>query len=72
MLGVDGKLADDGRSHFHGGHPSPTPWSMFFEEMRKAFSAAESSIKSTGVLVLNCSPGSAIDAFTKSNLEAAL
>lgn len=72
LLGIDGKIADDGRSHFHGGHPSPTPFSLFFEQMRKTFSAAERAIKEAGVEVLNCSPGSAIDSFPKMKLEAVL
>lgn len=71
LLGVDGKVSSDGRSHFHGGHPSPTP-PMFFEEMRRTFSAAEHAIKQTGVEVLNCSPGSFIDSFPKVSLESTL
>lgn len=72
LLGVDGKEAADGRTHFHGGHPAPTPYSLFFEAMRKSFAASEASIKESGVEVLNCSPGSAIDAFPKVSLEEAL
>jgi len=71
LLGFDGRPADDGRSHFHGGHPKPTP-PAFFEAMRRAFSAAEREIAAAGVRVLNCSPGSAIDSFPKVSLEAAL
>ena len=72
LLGVDGRVAADGRTHFHGGHPSPTPFNEFFEQMRKTFSAAEAAIKATGVEVFNCSPGSAIDSFPKVTLEEAL
>lgn len=72
LLGIDGKLGDDGRTHFHGDHPKPTPTAVFYEAMRKAFSAAENPIKAAGVRVINCSPGSAIDSFPKMTIEEAL
>lgn len=71
LLGLDGRPAADGREHFHGGHPRPTP-AAFYEAMRKGFSAAENEIKAAGVKVLNCSPGSAIDSFSKMKIEEAL
>jgi len=65
-------LAIDGRpGHFHGGHPRPTP-ELFWEAMRKAFSAAERAIADAGVYVVNSSPGSALDSFPKLPLEQAL
>ena len=72
LLGIDGRLGVNDASHFHGGHPSPTPWSMFFEQMRKTFSAAETPLKEAGVEVLNCSPGTAIDSFPKIALQEAI
>lgn len=72
LLGIDGRLNEKDESHFHGGHPSPTPWSLFFEQMRKTFAAAETPLKEAGVEVLNCSPGTAIDHFRKISLERAL
>lgn len=71
LLGFDGRPAADGREHFHGGHPRPTP-AHFYEAMRKGFSAAENEIKAAGVRVINCSPGSAIDSFPKMKIEEAL
>jgi hypothetical protein len=71
LLGFDGQVGADGRTHFHGGHPVPTPVAAY-EEYRRAFSAAENEIKAAGVRVVNCSPGSAIDAFEKLELEAVL
>lgn len=66
LLGIDGRPG-----HFHGGHPIASP-AQFYEEMRKAFSAAEDSIRKAGVTVLNASPGSSIDSFPKVRLEEAL
>lgn len=71
LLGYDGQPAADGKSHFHAGHPKPTPM-LAYEEYRRAFSVAESPILAAGVKVINCSPGSAIDSFPKMNLEEAL
>jgi len=71
LLGFDGKPAADGKTHFHAGHPTPTPLAAY-EEYRRAFSAGENAIKAAGVRVINCSPGSAIDSFEKLTLEEAL
>ena len=71
LLGFDGKPNAEGRTHFFGDHPRPEPFAVY-EEMRKAFSAAETAIEAAGVTVVNCSPGSAIDSFPKMTLEVAL
>lgn len=71
LLGYDGRPGADGRTHWFGEHPRPAPLAVF-EEMRKAFSAAEAAIEATGVRVVNCSPGSAIDSFPKMDLGQAL
>jgi hypothetical protein len=71
LLGFDGKPNAEGREHFHGGHPKPTP-AAAYPLYRQAMSAAENAIKAAGVTVLNCSPGSAIDSFPKADLEDAL
>lgn len=71
LLGYDGKLGADGRSHWFGEHPVPTPIACY-EAFRKGFSAGEDAIRATGVEVLNCSPGSAYDNFPKVELDAAL
>lgn len=71
LLGFDGAPAADGREHFHGGHPRPTPKEAY-PYYRQAMSAAENEIAAAGVEVLNCSPGSAIDSFPKAPLEEAL
>ena len=71
LLGYDGRPSADGKAHFFGEHPRPTP-AAAYEYYRKAYSAAEREIIAAGVKVLNCSPGSAIDSFEKLPLECAL
>lgn len=71
LLGFDGRPGADGRTHWHGEHPTPTPIAVW-QEIRRAFSQAESGIKAAGVRVVNCSPGSFIDTFEKMALEEAL
>ena len=71
LLGFDGQRSAEGKDHFHGGHPQPTPPAAY-PLYRQAMSAAENAIKAAGVMVLNCSPGSAIDSFPKVALKEAL
>jgi hypothetical protein len=71
LLGFDGKPGDAGPDHFHGGHPRPTPPSVY-PLYRQAMSAAENALDDAGVEVVNCSPGSAIDSFPKRALEELL
>lgn len=70
LLGYDGAPAADGRTHWHGGHPTPS--AGIFEHIRRSFSAVERELEAAGVTVLNCSPGSAINSFPKVPLAAAL
>lgn len=70
LLGIDGQPAPDGRTHWSGGHPEPTPQAAY-EEYRRAWSAGEAAIKAAGVRVINASPGSAIG-FEKMAIEDAL
>lgn len=71
LLGIDGRPAPDGQTHWSGGHSRPTPDSAY-EGYRKAWSAGERSIAAAGVTVLNCSPGTFIDSFPKVPLAEAL
>lgn len=70
LLGYDGAPAQDGRTHWHGGHPVAS--AGIFEYIRASFSAAEAQLAAAGVEVVNCSPGSAINSFPKSPLAEAL
>lgn len=71
LVGFDGAPAADGRSHFHGAHPRPTP-DAAFGLYREAMAAARAPLQLAGVEVLNCTPGSAIDAFPMADLRAVL
>lgn len=69
LLGFDGQPG--AQEHFHGGYPRPTPASVY-PDYRHAMRVAREPLLRAGVTVLNCSPGSAIDAFPHAPLEHAL
>lgn len=69
LLGFDGRAG--AASHWHGGHPRPTP-SAVYAYYRQAMSAAAQALLEAGVEVLNASPGSAIDSFPRVRLEDVL
>lgn len=71
LLGFDGQPGPDGKSHWHGDHPKPSPNSVY-QHFLRSFSAAEREIEAAGVSVLNCSPGTAINSFPKVPLAKAL
>ena len=71
LLGYDGRAGVDGRSHWFGEHPTPTP-AAIWGEIKKSFSEAERDIEALGVSVVNCSPGSAIASFPRSTIGAEL
>jgi hypothetical protein len=71
LLGFDGAPQHDGREHFHGPHPRPTP-SAAYPLYRQAMSAAENPLIDSGIEVVNCSPGTQIDSFPKARLEDVL
>lgn len=71
LVGFDGQVAKDGRTHWSGGHPQPTPEAAY-AVYRKSFSMGEADLKAAGIRVLNASPGTAIDTFPKMDLQAAL
>lgn len=71
LLGFDGRPGADGKTHWFGEHPRPTPVAVY-PYYRQAMSEAERGIAAAGVEVVNCSPGSAIDSFQKMPLEEAL
>lgn len=71
LLGYDCKVGEGGKVHWFGDHPIKTPPSVF-QEMVRTFRTAVAPLKEAGVEVLNCTPGSAINAFPKVPLESAL
>ena len=71
LLGFDGRPNRDGKTHFFGEHPRPTPQAAY-PLYRQAMSEAERALKAAGVTVLNCTPDSCIDAFPNVALEVVL
>lgn len=72
LLGYDGRTPKQGeKTHWFGDHPRREPDAVF-ELYRKSHAAGAAAIKAAGVRVINCSPGSAIDAFEKMELTDAL
>lgn len=72
LLGMDGGLAPDGKRHWHGDHPVIEPDSIY-PVMRKAFRAlAEAAKRSNAARIINCTPGSQVDAFERMPLDQAL
>lgn len=76
MLGMDGKPAEDGKDHWFGCHvlngkKKPTPESSFVM-YRQAWKDGAAAIRLAGLRVINCSPGSAVDAFERMELADAL
>ncbi|MES2634021.1 MAG: hypothetical protein V4669_13690 [Pseudomonadota bacterium] len=71
LIGFDGAPDAQGKEHFHGGHPRPTPPAVY-PMYRQAMNEARKALLDAGVTVLNASPGSAIDAFPKVELAEAL
>lgn len=71
LLGFDGKPGADGKTHWHGEHPRPTPAAVW-PLVRQSFAMVTSDLEKAGVEVINCSPGTAIGAFPKSTMKGAL
>lgn len=71
LLGFDAREPEGKESHWHGGHPRPTP-TVAYKMYRQSFTAVENALKAAGTKVINCSPGSAIESFQKLPLEEAL
>ena len=72
LLGMDGQPGKDGRTHWSGGHGNEHTPSEAYPAYRRSFSVGADALKAAGIRVVNCSPGSAIDAFEKLPLEEAL
>ncbi len=72
LIGYDGHdPKPDEPTHWFGNHPRREPASVY-PLIRKSFKAGAAAIKAAGVRVINCSPGSAIDAFERMELTDAL
>lgn len=72
LLGFDAKEPLHGeKGHWFGEHKTPTPIAAY-AAYRNAYKAGARAVEAAGVIVLNCSPGSAIDAFPHVSLADAL
>ena len=72
LLGFDMRPGADGRQHWFGEHPAPLVQTCLFDEwLHKARPMAEDA-KAQGIDIVNVTPGSALDAFRRGNLEEEL
>ncbi len=71
LLGIDGGPDREGKTHAHGGHPSPTQPAIW-PYVRQSFSAMEDQLTERGIEVLNLSLESQVGAFPKVGVEDAL
>ncbi len=69
LVGYDMRV--NGRRHFFGNHPDPLTNAMRFEALVPQFARAAHHLPPE-IKILNCTPGSALDCFPMSDLEAAL
>jgi enoyl-CoA hydratase/carnithine racemase len=71
LLGYDMKFAAGKKSHWHGGHPLQMPEGAYTRYARK-FKTMLPQLERLGVAVINCTPGSAIDAFPRGDIASLL
>jgi len=71
LLGYDMR-AVDGRSHWFCGHLVATQPKVYARAMRPCFASLLSPLRNRSVDVVNCTPGSALDAFPNAPLRQAL
>lgn len=72
LLGYDAREPESGGpSHWFGHHPKREPVAAY-EKYRQSFKLGAGALRDAGVRVINCSPGSAIDAFPRMTLAEAL
>lgn len=72
LIGYDGNTPKRGeKTHWFGDHPRREPDAVFSLYVR-SFREGAAAIKAAGVRVINCSPGSAIDAFEKMDIADAM
>lgn len=72
LLGFDMRRAADGRRHWFGRHPGGLEKDSPYQDWIKAFRTLPPDLAAAGVTVINCTPGSALDAFPAMRLEDAL
>jgi hypothetical protein len=68
LCGFDMQLGPGGEPHWFGEHPIPTKVAMF-SAMLQHFPKLARELAARGVEVVNCSPWSALQCFTKGRLD---
>lgn len=71
LLGYDMRV-DKGKAHFFGDHPGKLNRNSSYGNFAKRFELASKQQKQLELEIINCSPGSALNCFTKMNLTEAL
>lgn len=72
LVGMDMKPGPNGEKHWHPDHPKPLVQGQQFEEWRKKMVVLAADLKTEGVTVVNCTPGSALTCFPMGDLEQEL
>ncbi|MBS0330767.1 MAG: DUF115 domain-containing protein [Proteobacteria bacterium] len=72
LVGMDMKPGPNGEKHWHPDHPKPLVQGQQFEEWRKKMGVLAADLKTEGVEVINCTPGSALTCFPMGDLEQEL
>ena len=72
LVGMDMKPGPNGEKHWHPDHPKPLVQGQQFEEWRKKMGVLAADLKTEGVTVVNCTPGSALTCFPMGDLSAEL
>lgn len=71
LLGIDGGPNAEGKRHFFGDHPVAGNDDIY-PTIRNAFREFAKAVKGASVRIINCSPGSAVNAFERMELRDAL
>lgn len=72
LIGMDMKPGLNGEKHWHPDHPKPLVQGQQFEEWRKKMGVLAADLKTEGVTVVNCTPGSALTCFPMGDLSTEL
>ncbi len=71
LLGYDMRVAE-GKKHFFGDHPQPLNRNSSYTNFAKRFEPVAKQQEALEFEVINCSPGSALNCFTKMDIKEAL
>ena len=72
LLGLDCKRGENKKAHWHGDHPGPLNKDMPIKTWLKSFPKLAEDLKTEGVEVINATRDTALECFSKIQLEVAL